>query len=731
MKTRVLILQLAVSLCLAVLMAGCTDSAGSPVTPDVNPSQSSLHLQDSQSASAYRGSPGTTLTTVPIDTAYNRTLAAFWIFALEGPYSANPNWSAAVLDPVPVTLYDLNGTSLYYEFYLRNADGIPGYFWTPADKRVGSGIFRIYEGAPNADYARIARDAENIVNNSYPGYPVLSEKPGLYGGGYPYLCTIVTVLNTTSEIPETIVVDAYTLKVVPDHPSEEYPGPEYARSYLDAIPDEEQTARIARWEADNSNATKIVAYALAHGIDPRLPLSVQNTSIIRDYYAAQLSDPAIASNDTLEQPDERPLTDDIIVRNIVSVDTARDQAAAKLWRIVLDRPDNFAERSWDNASLSKNESLIIQDINGNKLYYVFSVERGGKPVSEIIVDANKGLYSHRLGLETAASEYDFANATKKARDIAEQEFPGGAIQNVRPVYSLADNCCHNVTMMLDVENPKTREMNHILVDTYTIETSFGTVSDNPDVNAASSLFSVVTRQEYANNINLWEENALRDQNFVNYAASLGITADRPLNDTDIVALGAYVFRTEPRDPPLDDLYNPLYPQPAAQPVPVKEIQAWHEQAYWFSVILIDASLTDEEIEKIVASHRIAGNYTLDILTGSVWGTAYYLNVPTTAYNSTFSTLEKDGSVWISEPVSSNREYLNLVKIRNGSVIVPLVITYPVDANARRLAAEGIPIKAMKVVYIRYDEDRMKKADRENLLAELDADDRILFAFREY
>jgi|GEM_PF-1670649 len=671
-------------------------------------------------------------TTIPVKTAYNRTLALYWEFALEGPYSANPNWSAAVLDPEPVTLFDINGEPRYYEFYLRNGNGIPGYFWTSADKRVGGGVFRIYESPPNADYARIARTAENVVNAGYPGYAVLSEKPGLYGGGYPNLCTIVTILNRTSGVNETIVVDAYSHMVVPDHPSEDYPGPEYAWSYLDSIPQEEQPARVAQWEAENSNATKVVAYALAHGIDPRLPLSGQNTSIIREYYREQSPDSATSPDETHEKPDDRPLTGEIIDKNIVPVDAARTEATAHLWRIVLDRPDSYAERSWRNADISKNEPLIIEDISGNKLYYVFSAERNGTPISEIIVAANKGLYSHRFGLETAAGDYDFSNATQKARDIAAQRFPGDSIRTVRPVYSLKDNCCHNVTVMMDVENPSTSEENRILVDTYTLDASIGKISGTVGTEAYPSLFSVMTQGEYADNIQRWENDDKKDRDFVTYAASRGISADQTLNDTGIVTLGAYIFTTEPRDPPVENLYNPLYLQPAVRPTLDKETQAWHEQADWFSAVLVDASLTDAEIKQLIGSHRVPGNYTPEIFTKSVWGTEYYLDVPEADYNRTFSILEKDGSAWISEQVSSMREYEQVAKLRNGSVIVPLVVAYPQEANARRLIAEGVPVKPMKEVYIQYDyTSEPKKAEREKVLAELNADDRVLFAFREY
>jgi len=239
-------------------------------------------------------------TTVPVKTAYNRTLALFWNFALTGPYAANPDWSAAVLDPEPVTLFDVSGDPLFYEFYLENNGTVPGYFWTSADKRVGVGVFRIYESPPHADYARIARTAETLVKAGYPGWEVIAEKPGLYGSGYPYLCTFVTVQNTTNAVRETIVVDAYTNRIVPNRLTEGSPG--YAESYLDTFMPNEQTTRIARWEAEDARAEKIVAYALAHGIDPGLPLSKQNTSLITAYYTAEPEDPAVSSGNT--SPDE-------------------------------------------------------------------------------------------------------------------------------------------------------------------------------------------------------------------------------------------------------------------------------------------------------------------------------------------------------------------------------------------------------------------------------------------
>ena len=293
---KLLWLIAAVLACIVIIgIAGLTADAG---IPGGQPGTGPAAVDTSPTAPALQNNISPT--TVPVKTAYNRTLALYWEFALVGPYAANLNWSAAVLDPEPVTLFDVNGVPLFYEFYLKTNNSIPGYFWTSADKRAGVGVFRIYESPPHADYARLERTAETMVKAGYPGWDLIAEKSGLYGSGYPYLCTFVTVQNTTNAVRETIVIDAYTNRTVPNRPTEGYPR--YAESYLDAIPSNEQPDRIARWETEDTRAEKIVAYAFAHGIDPSLPLSAQNTSIIREYYAAESTGPAISPGDTPPQP---------------------------------------------------------------------------------------------------------------------------------------------------------------------------------------------------------------------------------------------------------------------------------------------------------------------------------------------------------------------------------------------------------------------------------------------
>ncbi|MGD0079077.1 MAG: hypothetical protein ABSB80_00335 [Methanoregula sp.] len=665
---------------------------------------------------------------VPIPTAFNQSLAEFWSFTIDGPYSSDPNWTTAALDPEPVILYDINGKPQYYEFYLRDGGTIPGYFWTSANKLMGHGISRLYQGAPSYNHSQIALDAEKVVKMRYPDYPLVSDVPALYGGGYPMLCRMIMIQNTSNGTDERVVVDAFTLEIVPDHPSEDYKGSEYAWSYLDSVTQSEWPDRIAQWELQESNASGIVAYAMSQGIEVRLPLSPQNANIIRNYSAAVSPGPSSPEPDsTPAVPDARPITDELIRENEVPVDTARVQAQSTLWDRQVDRPDISDDLSYRNATISSREPATIEDFMGRKLYYVFGVERDGVAVGEIIVVADKGVYSHPWGLETPTGEYDIADAVQKARETAAQDFPGSVVLSTRPVYSLADNCCHNVTVMMDLEDPQTLERNRIHVDTYTLNSRVEPVTGNEDTEAYPSLFSRLTPADFADNARRWEEDDKKDRDLVAYAQSEGIYGHRPLTDTGIVALGAYITRTSPtyEHPPA---FNPLYPGPAVLPTLSKETLAWHEQADWFSVIDVDASLSDADISRIIGSHRILYNYTLKVFPASLVR-RYYLRVPEADYNRTFSVLTSDGSAG-PEPETVMWDYVTFLKRENGTITIPVGIGVPEEANFLRLKGEGVLLRQMKTAYINFDPG-VKKAEREKILAELNEDDRVLFARREW
>lgn len=715
----IIFILLTVSLCAIVLTTGCTDLTGSPGKFGNNQSNSPLFPSSNDPD------------TVPVGSAYNQSIAEFWSFAIEGPYSSDPNWSYASLDPEPVILYDINGKPQYYEFYLRNKGTIPGYFWTAANKHMSHGVFRLYQGAPSYNHSQIRQDAEKIVKGRYPDYPVLSNTPALYSGGYPHLCAMVTIRNTTAGANERIIVDAFTHEIVPDHPSEDFKGHEYAWSYLDSIPQSEYPDRVSQWELQDSNASRIVGYAMAQGIDVRLPLSEQNTSIIRNY--SVVTSPVQSGGADLNpqdedesylQNDDRPITDEMIRENVVPVDTARIQAQSYFWRRQVDRPEIYDDLSYRQATLSGREPVVIEDINGKKLFYVFSVERGEKHIDWIVIGANRILGTW---LNMPSDNYDFNNATKKARDTAGKEFPGSVIRSSRLVY------CNDVShgglwMVLSLDDPSTDEKHRIIVDTWTLNATSEKIPSSGGAADFPSLFSRVETGESSHWIGLWNKENKKDRALIAYARSQGIPVNRPLTDSEIVNLGEYISKNTPVYGHRPE-FNPLYPEPAVRPTLNKESQAWHEQADWFSVVDVDASLSTGDIERIINSHHISYNYTLWVVPMSI-ARNYYLRVPEPDYNRTFSILTSNGSAFVPEQVTGMWEYLEILKRENGTITIPVAIGPPEEANFLRMKEQGVHMNRMKTVYVNFDSGT-KKADREKILAELNEDDRVLFARKEY
>jgi len=411
----------------------------------------------------------------------------------------------------------------------------------------------------------------------------------------------------------------------------------------------------------------------------------------------------------------------------VPAETARVQAQAYLWGRQVDRPDIYKGLTYRDAILGNRNPVIIEDINGRTLFYLFSVERNDQHIDWIVTMANKLLGSW---LTMPSDNYDFTNATRIARERAGNDFPGSTVQSSRFVY------CNDATrgglwMVQSLYNPSTGEKDRIVVDAWTLNT---TVEKNiPDNGSAEfpTLFSRVESGESSKWIWFWNKENKADQDLVAYARAQGIPVDRPLTDGEIVTLGTYVAGTTPAGGQPETVFNPLYPEPVVRPTLEPSTRAWHEQADWFSVFEVDASTSDGEIEQIAGSHRIPGNYSLKIWPSGIVR-KYYLRVPEPEYNRTFRVLTGNGSVVVPEQVSPLAEYVQILKRKNGTVTIPVRIGSPEEANYLHLIGQGIPVRPTKTVYINYDyATEPKKADRENVLAELNTDDQVLFVYKEY
>jgi len=120
--------------------------------------------------------------------------------------------------------------------------------------------------------------------------------------------------------------------------------------------------------------------------------------------------------------------------------------------------------NWKGASIDP-KPLELYDINGQKLFYQFSVYKAKKLIGTIDVCADKTL-GHSINDITFDPEpYKAVEAIKKSKEIAKKNYPDGEIKStIMVVYSYP-----RVGAMTLVKDKATGVKHRIFVDAYTLD----------------------------------------------------------------------------------------------------------------------------------------------------------------------------------------------------------------------------------------------------------------------
>ncbi len=77
-------------------------------------------------------------------------------------------WGGYDLDPTPLTIYDLNGKILFYEFSVMDGDKVVGSTKTAASKTIGSPVITMEFGKRSWNVEKATKKAKNKVNKLFP-----------------------------------------------------------------------------------------------------------------------------------------------------------------------------------------------------------------------------------------------------------------------------------------------------------------------------------------------------------------------------------------------------------------------------------------------------------------------------------------------------------------------------------------------------------------------------------
>jgi len=211
-------------------------------------------------------------------------------FVLAGtPGLEDEDWKGATINPEPLTIYDINGKKLYYQFSVEKDGETVGEIKTAASKVLGASVCTIGLSPRAWDPDIALKKAKEIAKKQYEGAEITSTTLVCYG--YPKIGVMVKLHDPKTGEEQRLFIDASDYSVVQDRmpePEPELEGPGVWSLY-ESIPKEEWAQRISDWEVDDKHAREVIAKAHYAGIDISKSLSEKELETLREALASPRS----------------------------------------------------------------------------------------------------------------------------------------------------------------------------------------------------------------------------------------------------------------------------------------------------------------------------------------------------------------------------------------------------------------------------------------------------------
>lgn len=168
--------------------------------------------------------------------------------------------------------------------------------------------------------------------------------------------------------------------------------------------------------------------------------------------AATVMVPMVSAIDNL-----RSLSDgkELIESNYISVDLAREHATITMLSMIQ---SGALDSNWDGATINPTPKEIY-DVNGERLFYLFSVEKGGR-VGEIYAAASKVLGGSVIAIGSINEPDTFEKLQKFSQDAIKEKYSGYQIVSEETVsfdFPVLGS-------MITLKNEKTGESKKVIID---------------------------------------------------------------------------------------------------------------------------------------------------------------------------------------------------------------------------------------------------------------------------
>ncbi|AAM06628.1 TPA: GTPase - sulfate adenylate transferase subunit 1 [Methanosarcina acetivorans] len=202
---------------------------------------------------------------------------------------------------------------------------------------------------------------------------------------------------------------------------------------------------------------------------------------------------------------------------------------ANMRMMTLIATESYSEK-WEGASIDP-EPLELYDINGQKLYYEFSVYNESTLISRIDIGANNTLGSALRLIKINPKPYNVVEVMEKSIETARTKYPTGKIVSTNMVvYDYP-----SVGAMTIVKDQTTGVEHRIFVDAYTLEE----VQDKPATETelgVRSMYEQVSKNKIDENLKDWQKSEQFTKKLEQEVNNTGIDTSAPITEENIKKL---------------------------------------------------------------------------------------------------------------------------------------------------------------------------------------------------
>lgn len=212
----------------------------------------------------------------------------------------------------------------------------------------------------------------------------------------------------------------------------------------------------------------------------------------------------------------------------ITSEKAFEHANAQMIHFMVTNTDGF--ETWIGASID-SKPLELYDINGQKLFYQFSVYKNNKIIGKIDIGANKKLGQSVRVVELDPVPFKASEATKKSIETAKKEYPTKEIKSTTMVvYSYP-----KIGVMTVVKDKINEDEHRVFVDAYTLDV----IPDKPATETEPGVLSIyekMSKNKIDENLKKWQNSDELTKSVEQAAISLGIDINLPVTEENIKKL---------------------------------------------------------------------------------------------------------------------------------------------------------------------------------------------------